>query len=223
MITDPVRIAIAEDDDLVRAGIVAILQTDEELTVVAEARNGRGALDATRRHRLDVILLDIRMPTLDGLAALDQLRREQPELPVAMLTTFADDAYVAEAVGLGALGFLLKSDGPRDLIAAVKAIAAGGAAFSPRVARWLVRSEATTRLRRGSRARDSVDGLSDRQRELLAVLATGASNAEIAQRLHLSDGTVKQYLRPLFDELGVTNRVQAAILAHEAGLLDTEP
>ncbi len=219
-LTTAVRVAVVDDDALVRAGIVSVLTTDPALEIVAEADDGHAALALARRHRLDVALVDIRMPRMDGLELLRHLRREQPTVPVAMLTTFADDEYVAEAVELGALGFLLKSDGPRDLIAAVKAIAAGGAAFSPRVARWLVRSEATARIRRTRSAHDAVRALSARQQELLGVLATGASNAEIAHRMHLTDGTVKQYLREVFDRLGVSNRVQAAIIAHEAGLAD---
>ncbi|WP_309134521.1 response regulator transcription factor [Cellulomonas sp.] len=213
-----VRVAVVDDDAIVRSGVVALLRMDADLDVVAEGDDGHAALDLVRRHRLDVVLLDIRMPRMDGLRALERLRAEQPAVPVAMLTTFADEAYIAEAVELGALGFLLKSDAPRDLIAAVKGIAGGGAAFSPRVARWLVRTEATVRIRRDRTARDIVDRLSTRQRELLAVLGTGASNAEIARRMRLSDGTVKQYLREIFDRIEVTNRVQAAILAHEAGL-----
>jgi len=220
------RLLVVDDDTLVRAGLVSILTTDPTLAVVAEADDGHAALDAARRHPLDLVLLDIRMPRLDGLATLAHLRREHPALPVAMLTTFADEEYIAEAVGLGALGFLLKSDAPVELINAAKAVADGGAAFSPRVARWLVRAEATARLQRTRTARQAVGELTPRQHQLLAALGTGASNAEIARRLHLSDGTVKQYLKVLFERLDVTNRVQAAILAHEAGLVagtDGEP
>ncbi len=216
----PARLLVVDDDALVRAGLVAILSTDPHLSVVAESGDGHAALREARRHPLDLVLLDIRMPRLDGLRTLEQLRHEQPTLPVAMLTTFADEDYIAEAVGLGAMGFLLKSDAPRELITAARAIASGGAAFSPRVARWLVRAEATARLDRGRTARRAVAELSPRQQQILTILGTGASNAEIARRLHLSDGTVKQYLKGLFDRLQVTNRVQAAILAHEAGLHD---
>lgn len=218
--SDPARLLVVDDDALVRTGLVSILSTDPDLRVVAEAGDGHAALQDVRKHHFDLVLLDIRMPRLDGLRTLEQLRREQPTLPVAMLTTFADEDYIAEAVGLGAMGFLLKSDAPRELITAVRAIASGGAAFSPRVARWLVRAEATARLDRGRTARQAVADLTPRQHQILTVLATGASNAEIARRLHLSDGTVKQYLKGLFDRLHVTNRVQAAILAHEAGLMD---
>ncbi|WP_238146840.1 response regulator [Ornithinimicrobium murale] len=213
-----IRLLVVDDDALVRAGLIAILQTDPVLQVVAEAADGQEALEVARARRLDLVLLDIRMPRLDGLRALEHLRRELPSLPVAMLTTFADENYIAEAVELGAMGFLLKSDEPRELITMVRAVAGGGAAFSPRVASWLIRSEATTRLRRTRTARVAVDSLTPRQREILEVLATGASNAEIARALHLADGTVKQYLKALFERLGVANRVQAAIVAHEAGL-----
>lgn len=216
--TGSVRLLVVDDDALVRAGLVAIFQSDPALQVVAEAADGQAGLEAARSRRLDLVLLDIRMPGLDGLRALEQLRRELPDLPAAMLTTFADEDYISEALELGAMGFLLKSDEPRELITMVRAIAAGGAAFSPRVANWLIRSEATARLRRTRTARTAVADLTPRQREILQVLATGASNAEIARALHLADGTVKQYLKALFDRLGVTNRVQAAILAHEAGL-----
>ncbi len=216
----PARVLLADDEPLVRAGLVSILATDPALRVVAEAGDGHEALDAARRHALDLVLLDIRMPRLDGLRTLEQLRRQLPDLPVAMLTTFADEDYVAEAAAHGAMGFLLKSDAPRELITAARAVADGGAAFSPRVARWLVRAEATARLARSRTARQAVADLTTRQRQVLAVLATGAPNAEIARRLHLSDGTVKQYLKELFPRLGVSNRVQAAILAHEAGLAE---
>ncbi|WP_324650094.1 response regulator transcription factor [Georgenia sp. H159] len=217
----PARLLLVDDDALVRAGLVSILGTDPALHVVAEAGDGHEALAAAREHRLDLVLLDIRMPRLDGLRTLEHLRREHPTLPVAMLTTFSDEDYIAEAAGLGAMGFLLKSDAPRELITAARAIAAGGAAFSPRVAKWLLRAEATTRLDRTRTARQAVGGLTPRQHQILTILGTGASNAEIARRLHLTDGTVKQYLRELFDRLDVSNRVQAAILAHEAGLMDT--
>ncbi|WP_153396520.1 response regulator [Ornithinicoccus halotolerans] len=217
---NPARLLIADDDALVRAGLVSILSSDPSLRVAAEAGDGHQALAVARSHRLDLALLDIRMPRLDGLRTLEQLGRQLPQLPVAMLTTFADEDYIAEAAGLGAMGFLLKSDAPRDLITAARAIAAGGAAFSPRVARWLVRAEAAARLNRSRTAREAVADLAPRHRQILAVLATGASNAEIARALHLSEGTVKQYLKSLFDRLNVTNRVQAAILAHEAGLTD---
>jgi DNA-binding NarL/FixJ family response regulator len=214
----PVRVLLADDDRLVRAGIAGILATAPGIEVTAEASDGLEALDLARRHLLDVILLDIQMPRLDGIRALERLQREQPETPVAMLTTFSDEAYMADAVRLGALGFFLKSDDPHHLLAGVSAIAGGGAAFSPRVGRWLIRRQARTRIDRVSRAQSAVRDLTPRQRELLAEVGKGRSNAQIARSLGLSEGTVKQYLSALFAVLGTENRVQAALIAYEAGL-----
>lgn len=216
-----VRILLADDDQLVRAGIAGILATVPEFEVSAEASDGTEALELTRRHGIDVALLDIQMPRLNGIRTLEQLRRERPDLPVAMLTTFSDEAYVSEAIGLGALGFFLKSDDPRHLIAGVRALAGGGAAFSPRVGRWLIRQEKSAQLGRSTKAQSAVQNLTPRQRDLLAGIGRGQSNAQIAKALHLSEGTVKQYLSPLFAALGTENRVQTAIIAYQAGLADS--
>lgn len=216
--TDTVlRVLIADDDPLVRTGIAGILSTAADIVVTAQAADGREALDLAGRHRLDAVLLDIQMPRLDGIGALSELGRSHPELPVAMLTTFSDEHFVAGAIREGARGFLLKSDDPHDLMSSVRALAAGGGAFSPRVARWLAE-----RARSASRhAADSaaVHDLSPRQIELLTHVGRGESNAQIARAMHLSEGTVKQYLSAIFTELGIDNRVHAAILAYQAGLL----
>lgn len=216
---EPTRVLLADDDQLVRAGIAAILGSPPDIDVVAQAANGTEALDLARKHRVDVVLLDIQMPRLDGIQALEQLRREQPDTPVAMLTTFSDEAYLTAAISLGAMGFFLKSDDPQHLLAGVRALAEGGAAFSPRVGRWLVRQEAGTRFGRRARAQELLRGLTPRQRELLAGVGRGLSNAQIATSMHLSEGTVKQYLSAAFTALDTENRVQAAILAYEAGLV----
>ncbi|WP_104190481.1 response regulator transcription factor [Cryobacterium sp. Y82] len=218
-----IRVLLADDDQLVRAGIAGILSTAPDIVITAEASDGTEALELARRHSLDVVVLDIQMPRLDGIRTLEQLRREQPHVPVAMLTTFSDEAYIAEAITLGALGFFLKSDDPRHLIGGVRALAGGGAAFSPRVGRWLVRQETGARFGRSTRAQSTVRELTHRQRELLAGIGRGQSNAQIAKSLHLSEGTVKQYLSVLFTALGAENRVQAAIIAYEAELLNERP
>lgn len=212
-----VRVLIADDDHLVRAGIIGILTTATDISVVGEAGDGHEALQLAASHRVDVVLLDIRMPRLDGIGALRALTRDHPGLPVAMLTTFSDEHLVEAAIDGGARGFLLKSDEPQQLISAVRALASDGGAFSPPVARWLAtRAQATQQSRKeGERVRD----LTPRQRELLTHVGTGATNAEIALRMHLSEGTVKQYLSALFSTLGVDNRVHAAVLAYRAGLL----
>lgn len=214
----PVRTMLVDDDPMVLGHLRSILTADGSVRIVAEAHDVPSAVTALLKHRPTVALLDIRMPGTDGVSGLPDLLRAAPDLHVAMLTTFHDEEYVRGAIAHGAHGFLLKTDAPADLLRAVPALAAGGAIFSPRVARWLVREEAVDRHGRAAAARRDVDSLSDRQRELLALLATGASNQQIARHMFLTEGTVKQYLSLLFVELGVENRVQAAVLAHRAGL-----
>lgn len=213
-----IRVLIADDDPLVRAGIIGILTTTEDIQIAAEAEDGGVAVDLALAQHFDVVLLDIQMPRVNGLQALRQIRHHRPELPVAMLTTFSDDHLIADAVGGGALGFLLKSDDPDQLIAGVRALAGGGGAFSPSVARWLARRAGAVQAPDvgGQELRDR---LTDRQLELLREVARGHSNREIASLLHLSEGTVKQYLSSIFMALGVDNRVQAAIMAYNSGLL----
>ncbi|SDD03616.1 response regulator [Glycomyces harbinensis] len=214
----PVRVLLADDDRLVRAGIAGILATADGIEVTAEAGDGAEALDLARGRLLDVILLDVQMPRLDGIRTLERLQQTGTGTPVAMLTTFSDEHYIAEAIRLGALGFFLKSDDPHHLIAGVRALAGGGAAFSPRVGRWLIRRQSRTRVDRSLRAQALVQGLTTRQREVLAGVGQGLSNAQIAASLQLAEGTVKQYLSSLFTALGTENRVQAALIAYEAGL-----
>ncbi|GAB4003504.1 hypothetical protein GCM10029992_45460 [Glycomyces albus] len=164
----PVRVLLADDDQLVRAGIAGILATVPGIEVAVEAADGREVVDLARGRMLDVVLLDIQMPRMDGIRALEALVRDRSDLPVAMLTTFSDERYIAEAIRLGALGFFLKSDDPHHLIAGVRALAAGGAAFSPRVGRWLLRRQTGDRSDRAARARKKVEALTPRQRDLLA-------------------------------------------------------
>ncbi len=213
-----IRVLVADDDRLVRAGIVGILSTAHDIEVTAEAGDGLEAAEAASAHRIDVVLLDIQMPRLDGIGALRGIHRHQPRLPVAMLTTFSDDRLIAESISAGAAGFLLKSDEPQQLIGCVRALAQGGGAFSPRVARWLAaRERAAMRSdQEGERIRNL---LTPRQLQLLALVGEGHSNAQIADRMHLSEGTVKQYLSALFAVLHIDNRVRAAVLAYRIGLL----
>lgn len=212
------NILIADDDRLVRTGIAAILESAPDMRITAQATDGREAIQAATTHRLDVALLDIQMPRVDGIEALREIRRQQPELPVAMLTTFSDDHLIADALGAGALGFLLKSDEPQQLISSVRALACGGGAFSPRVARWLASREQTSQRIEKAR-KDLTADLAPRQIELLTHIGHGLSNAQIGQAMHLSEGTVKQYVSQLFDALDVDNRVHAAVAAYRSGLL----
>ncbi len=218
-----IRVLLADDEAMVRAGVKAILGTDDEIEVVAEAADGLEAVEAVRRHRPDVAVLDIRMPRMDGLAAGAEIRRTMPETAVVILTTFSEDAYIARALGDGASGFLLKSGDPRELIAGLKAVAEGAAFLSPRVAqRVIAELSAGSRggaMARAAAAKEQVAVLSPRELEVLGLVGEGLSNAEIAQRLFLVEGTVKAYVSAVLLRLGVKNRVQAAIVAYEAGLV----
>ncbi|SDJ46367.1 response regulator [Nonomuraea jiangxiensis] len=214
-----IRILLADDETMIRAGVGAILQSDPSLQVVAEAGDGRQAVELALRHRPDVALLDIRMPRLDGLAAAAELRRVAPDTAVVMLTTFGEDDYIARALEVGASGFLLKSGDPRELIAGIHAVAEGAAYLSPKVAQRVIAEIAGGRMAKGARARDRVEALTERERQVLALLGAGLSNAEIATRMHIVEGTVKAYVSAILTRLDVRNRVQAAIIAYEAGLV----
>ncbi|MFD5644240.1 response regulator [Streptomyces anulatus] len=207
---------IADDEAMIRAGVRAILARDPHVEVVAEAGDGHEAIALTRAHRPDVVLLDIQMPGLDGLTAAARLHRESAAVGVIMLTTFGQDAYVTRALEEGADGFLLKADDPRELLNGVRAVGAGGAYLSPRVAGRVI---AGMRAHRAAHPHRPLERLTEREREVLAGLGTGLSNAEIASRLHLVEGTVKAHVSAVLAKLGARNRVEAAIAAYEAGLV----
>lgn len=213
-----IRVLLADDEAMIRAGVRAILGNDPAIDVVAEAADGREAIDLALAHRPDVVLLDIRMPRLDGLAAGAEIIRVLPEAGVAMLTTFGDDEYVARALDSGARGFLLKSGDPRELLAGIHAIADGGAYLSPEITAQVIGRLRSTGLGRTTEARAKVQQLTNRERDVLALVGAGLSNAQIARRLHLVEGTVKGHVSTILTRLDLANRVQAAILAHEAGL-----
>ncbi|MFH8486651.1 response regulator [Streptomyces longisporoflavus] len=217
-----IRVLLADDEAMIRAGVRAILGAAEGIEVVAEAGDGREAIELTLAHRPDVCLLDIRMPRLDGLRAAVELSRVAPDTAVAMLTTFSEDEYIASALGSGAAGFLLKSGNPRELIAGVQAVAEGGAYLSPSIARRVISHLGAAQLGRQTTARARVEELTAREREVLSLVGAGLSNAEIARRLHVVEGTVKAYVSQVLARLGFKNRVQAAILAYEAGLVGAE-
>jgi DNA-binding NarL/FixJ family response regulator len=214
-----IRVLVADDEPLVRAGIKAVLAADPAIDVVAEADNGRTAVELALAHRPDVVLLDIAMPVLDGLAAAAELTRTVPEAGVLMLTTFSADAHIAGALAGGARGFLLKSGDPLELFAGIRAVAEGAAFLSPKVAHRVIQQVGGDRMASAARARGLVEGLTPREREVLALLGAGLPNAEIARRLHVVEGTVKVFVTSILRRLDVVNRVQAAIIAFEAGLV----
>ncbi|MGC7102230.1 response regulator [Amycolatopsis lurida] len=214
-----IRVLVADDEPMIRAGVAAILASDEQIEVVAEAADGREAVERVRSVRPDVALLDIRMPNLDGLSAAEEIRRLVPETAVIMLTTFSEDEYIGRALAAGAGGFLLKSGDPRELVAGVRAVADGAAFLSPKVAHRVIAQLSGERLSRAAAAREQIATLTDREREVLALVGSGMSNADIAGKLFVVEGTVKAYVSTILSRLGAKNRVQAAIVAYEAGLV----
>ncbi|MFD9606284.1 response regulator transcription factor [Streptomyces sp. NBC_01224] len=214
-----VRVLVADDEAMVRAGVRAILARDPGIEVVAEAPDGHEAVEAARVHRPAVALLDIQMPLLDGIAAAAQIYRELPGTAVIMLTTFGEDDFIAHALQAGASGFLLKADDPRELLSGVHAVAAGGAYLSPKVAARVIAGLRTGRLTNGTPLHHPLERLTEREHTVLSLLGSGLSNAEIAARLHLVEGTVKAHVSAVLSKLAVRNRVEAAIVAWEAGLV----
>lgn len=213
------RVLLADDNADVRAMYRSILESDPTIHVIpAEAASGREAITKTLDEKPDVVIMDIRMPELDGLVALEHIRRTRPEQAVLIVTTFGDADYVARAVSLGANGFLTKAGDPYDLLRGVKAAAAGGAALSPAIAAHLIEVLRVS-AQRPARPTVAAADLTAREREVLSLLARGKSNAEIAAELFLVEGTVKGYVSGIFMRLGVRNRVEAAIMAHDAGIV----
>ena len=210
------RVLLADDQELVRAGFRMILETQADIQVVGEADYGVEAVAATRRLRPDVVLMDIRMPNLDGLQATRQIAAALSGSRVVILTTFDLDEYVYQALTAGASGFLLKNAPPEQLISAVRVVAAGDALLAPSITRRVI--EQFTRLPRPG-GTDALVGLTDREREVLQLVARGMSNAEIAARLFVSGATVKSHVAHLLAKLQLRDRVQAVVLAYESGLV----
>ena len=216
-----ISVLLVDDEALVRAGLRMILETADDLTVIGDADDGRAAIDAVERHRPDVVLMDIRMPGLDGLAATTAIRARLDPPSVVVLTTFDTDDYVFRALEAGATGFLLKDTPPQELLRAVRLAAAGDSMLSPTVTRQVIdRFTAEDRTKRRREALARLDVLTEREREVLVEIGLGHANAEIATRLFMSEATVKTHITHLFEKLATTNRVQLAIAAFRAGLVD---
>jgi DNA-binding NarL/FixJ family response regulator len=216
-----ISVLLVDDEALVRAGLRMILETAGDLTVVGDAEDGRAAIEAVGRSRPDVVLMDIRMPRLDGLAATAAIRARPAPPAIVVLTTFDTDDAVFRALEAGATGFLLKDTPPAELLRAVRLAADGDSMLSPGVTRQLIdRFTAEDRTRRRRDALDRLQGLTEREREVLVEIGLGRANSEIATRLHMSEATVKTHVSHLFDKLAATNRVQLAIAAFRADLVD---
>ncbi|MEU5862587.1 MULTISPECIES: response regulator transcription factor [unclassified Nonomuraea] len=212
-----IRVVVVDDEPMVCRFLRTILGSAPDIEVVDEAHDGAAGIEAVVRSRPDVVLMDLRMPGLDGLTAIERLG-ELPRPPVVVvLTTFDADEYVLRALRAGACGFLVKSTPPEDLIGLVRVAAEGHTVLSPVAARRLVAASTAADPAR-ARARELVESLTGREREVLACLGEGLSNAQIGARLHLAEPTVKGYVSRLLDKLGCLNRTQAGLIAHDAGL-----
>jgi DNA-binding NarL/FixJ family response regulator len=213
----PVRVLLVDDDDLMRAGLRAVLRSDSGVEVVGEAATGRAGVAAVRTRRPDVVLMDVRMPDLDGIAATREVLEVSPDARVVILTTFEQDDYIFGALSAGASGFLLKRTSPEELLAAIHAVAAGDSLLSPSVTRIVVERMARQPLpRRGEDAR--LADLTPREREVLELIARGLSNGEIGAALVIEESTVKTHVKRILMKLGLRDRIQAVIFAYETGV-----
>jgi DNA-binding NarL/FixJ family response regulator len=210
-----IKVALVDDQALVRTGFRMIVQSQPDMQVVGEATDGREAVELIRKESPDVVLMDIRMPNLDGIAATRQV---SDTTKVVILTTFELDEYVFDALAAGASAFLLKAAPPEDLIRAIRVVAQGDALLAPSVTRKLIEEFAKRPERTISKSKE-LQTLTDREREVMGEVARGLTNAEIAQRLHVSETTVKTHVAHLLDKLELRDRVQAVILAYESGLV----
>jgi DNA-binding NarL/FixJ family response regulator len=217
-VTKEVRVLVVDDDALVRAGLSMLLAGAEDIAIVGEAADGSEVAQAVAEHQPDIVLMDIRMPGMDGLAATELLRAQDDPPEVIVLTTFEADDYILRALRVGASGFLLKDTPPADIVRAVRTVAAGDPMLSPTITRRLIghvtESESDERQRR---AREQLDRLTEREREVAVAVGRGKSNAEIGRELYMSVATVKAHVSRVLEKLELNNRVQIALLAHDAG------
>ncbi len=210
-----ITLLLVDDQRLMRDGLRTLLELEDDLRVIAEAENGQQALEAYEHQRPDVVLMDIRMPVLDGVEATRRLLARRPEAKIIILTTFDDDEYVFDALRAGALGYLLKDVSSVELAEAIRTVAAGGALIEPSVARKVLAEFSRLPARP---PKETLNALSQREREILRLIAQGLSNRQIAARLYLAEGTVKNYVSSILSKLGVEDRTQAALWAQQQGL-----
>lgn len=218
LVAVPITVLIVDDQELMRMGLTMVLDAQDDLTVVGEASDGASALTAVATLKPDVVLMDVRMPGIDGVTATSRIVESDSESRVLVMTTFDLDEHVLGALRAGASGFLLKDTPPEDLVSAIRSVAVGDAVVSPKVTRRLLArfiSDETA----PTRDPDVLDALTEREREVMSLLATGLSNAEIARSLVLSEATVKTHVGRILTKLGLRDRVQAVVLAYETGLV----
>jgi DNA-binding NarL/FixJ family response regulator len=218
-----VRVLLADDDALIRAGLAVVLRTAADLTVVAEAADGIEAVDLCLRHTPDVVLMDVRMPGIDGIEATRRLAAARPDIKILILTTFHDDEYVYGALRAGASGFLLKRASPERLLDAVRTVAAGEALLDPSVTRDLIHrflstGESTAPGRPAETGRQ-LNRLTERERQVLLLVAQGRSNAEIADLLVIAQSTAKTHVKRVLSKIDVHDRAQAVVFAYRSGLM----
>ena len=214
-----IRVAVVDDQALVRRGFAMVLDPQSDIEVVAEAGTGLEAIESTRRHRPDVVLMDIRMPEMDGLTATAAILDEADwDLKVIILTTFDPDEYVYQALQAGASGFILKDIRPEDLAPAIRTVAEGGALLDPSITKRLIGRFAKSLADDTATAR-RLETLTDREREVLAELGKGSSNAEITETLYIGAATVKSHVSNILSKLGLRDRAQAVVFAYESGLI----
>jgi DNA-binding NarL/FixJ family response regulator len=214
-----IRVLVADDQSMVRAGFRMLLSREQDIEVVAEASNGHEAVDKAARFDPTVVLMDIRMPELDGLEATRRILAADNAARIMILTTFDLDEYVYEALRAGASGFVLKDDPPEQLIAAIRTVAAGDALLSPTITKRVIKQ--FTRIPRPEPPKE-LDELTAREQEILRLIAGGLSNAEIAQELYISDTTVKTHVTHILQKLNLRDRVQAVVLAYQTGVFEAD-
>ncbi|MCZ4325224.1 response regulator [Brachybacterium paraconglomeratum] len=219
---DVTRVGLIDDDSLVRAGLAMILGADPGIEVVGQGADGSEAVPLVQKHRPDVLLMDVRMPTLDGIAATKAVTALTGAPKIIMLTTFDMDEYVFQALEAGASGFLLKDTPPQDLARAVHVVAGGEAMLSPTVTRRMLSHFSDANPGSRQERHPGLDQLTERETEVLGAVGAGLSNAQIGMRLFMSEATVKAHVSKIFAKLDCTNRVQIAIIAHEAALTDLD-
>ncbi len=217
MMDDRVRVLLVDDDDLMRAGLRSVLSSDDTIEVAGEAGDGGEALDRVRETQPNVVLMDIRMPGVDGISATREVLAGSVDVKVVVLTTFEDDDYIFDALSAGASGFLLKRTKPEELISAIHAVADGDSLLSPSVTRRVIDRMATQPVAGLSGAR--LEKLTPREREVLELIGRGLSNREIAESFVIEESTVKTHVKRILMKLGLRDRVQAVILAYETGLV----